>query len=129
VGASSGVAASSSSASAAGGGPAPTTPLTAVAGAVATSPALAPAAAAPPAADGSGGDGTDDSKTQKNRGRCWSCKKKVGLTGFECRCGFTFCGVHRYADAHACGFDYLSHDRAVLAKNNEKVVGAKLEKI
>ena len=40
----------------------------------------------------------DDGKTQRNRGRCWSCKKKVGLTGFECRCGFVYCGVHRYAD-------------------------------
>ncbi|KAG8098504.1 hypothetical protein GUJ93_ZPchr0013g34089 [Zizania palustris] len=28
--------------------------------------------------------------------RCFSFRKKVGLTGFECRCGDTFCSVHRY---------------------------------
>lgn len=30
--------------------------------------------------------------------RCGQCKKKVGLTGFDCRCGIVFCGMHRYAD-------------------------------
>jgi hypothetical protein len=34
-------------------------------------------------------------KTQKNRGRCFQCKKKVGLTGFECRCSKVFCGQVR----------------------------------
>ena len=139
----------------------------------------------------------DDSKIQKNKGRCWGCKKKVGLTGFECRCGYVFCGTHRYADQvralslsrsctsrvgfgrekhgvrrpsscqltgarslsslgtcaaavlphshptyhltspphvtlvlqHACSFDYKAHDRAVLAKANQKVVADKLEKV
>ncbi|GJM96876.1 hypothetical protein PR202_ga13749 [Eleusine coracana subsp. coracana] len=36
-------------------------------------------------------------KTAANR--CLTCRKKVGLTGFQCRCGGTFCGSHRYADA------------------------------
>ena len=50
--------------------------------------------------------------------------------GFECRCGQVFCGLHRYADAHACSFDYATHGRAILAKANTRVAGDKgLEKI
>ncbi len=29
--------------------------------------------------------------------RCTQCSKKVGLTGFGCRCGGTFCSMHRLA--------------------------------
>jgi len=43
--------------------------------------------------------------------RCISCKKKVGLLGFHCRCGGTFCEKHRYSDKHECSFDYRSHGR------------------
>lgn len=55
---------------------------------------------------------------QKNKKRCWECKKKVGLTGIECRCGFVYCNMHRYADQHSCSFDYKAADRAELAKRN-----------
>jgi hypothetical protein len=33
---------------------------------------------------------------QKNPGRCFACNKRVGLTGFKCRCDYVFCGAHRY---------------------------------
>ncbi|OQS04402.1 hypothetical protein THRCLA_20892 [Thraustotheca clavata] len=55
---------------------------------------------------------------QKNKSRCWDCKKKVGLTGIECRCGYVFCTNHRFADQHNCSFDYKAADRAELAKRN-----------
>ncbi|ETW00487.1 hypothetical protein H310_07102 [Aphanomyces invadans] len=55
---------------------------------------------------------------QKNKGRCWECKKKVGLTGIECRCGFVYCGSHRFADQHNCAYDFKAADRAELAKRN-----------
>ena len=38
--------------------------------------------------------------------RCATCKKKLGLTGFTCRCGGLFCSIHRYSDKHQCDFDY-----------------------
>eukprot|EP00922_Rhytidocystis_sp_ex-Travisia-forbesii_P036267 GHVS01053803.1.p1 GENE.GHVS01053803.1~~GHVS01053803.1.p1 ORF type:complete len:263 (-),score=53.64 GHVS01053803.1:1027-1815(-) len=66
---------------------------------------------------------------QTNRGRCWCCQAKIGLLGFTCRCGYLFCGKHRYADAHDCGFDYKAYDRQNLAKNNNRVVAEKLERI
>lgn len=66
---------------------------------------------------------------QKGRNRCFTCKKKVGLTGFKCRCENLFCGLHRYSDQHECSFDYKSDGRAKLEKENPQVVGAKIRKI
>ena len=34
-------------------------------------------------------------KPSKPTNRCAQCSKKVGLTGFGCRCGGTFCPAHR----------------------------------
>ncbi|KAG0523738.1 hypothetical protein BDA96_07G148400 [Sorghum bicolor] len=61
--------------------------------------------------------------------RCASCRKKVGLLGFPCRCGGTFCALHRYAEKHACGFDFKAAGREKIAKNNPLVVAAKINKI
>uniref|UniRef100_M8D084 Zinc finger A20 and AN1 domain-containing stress-associated protein 3 n=1 Tax=Aegilops tauschii TaxID=37682 RepID=M8D084_AEGTA len=44
-----------------------------------------------------GGEEETPEKTMKNR--CSACQKKVGLLGFACRCGATYCGAHRHADA------------------------------
>ncbi|KAL5257303.1 hypothetical protein ACHWQZ_G012286 [Mnemiopsis leidyi] len=65
----------------------------------------------------------------KGRNRCFTCNKKVGLTGFKCRCENLFCGLHRYSDQHQCPFDYKSDGRAKLEKENPQVVGAKIRKI
>ncbi|KAJ9599016.1 hypothetical protein L9F63_010473 [Diploptera punctata] len=52
-------------------------------------------------------DGKDsDKEGKKKKNRCAVCRKKVGLTGFECRCGGLYCAVHRYSDKHNCTFDY-----------------------
>ncbi|WVZ92769.1 hypothetical protein U9M48_038811 [Paspalum notatum var. saurae] len=61
--------------------------------------------------------------------RCLACRKKVGLLGFACRCGGTFCSMHRYAEKHACSFDFKKADREQIAKNNPLVVAPKLDKI
>uniref|UniRef100_A0A453AU47 AN1-type domain-containing protein n=2 Tax=Aegilops tauschii subsp. strangulata TaxID=200361 RepID=A0A453AU47_AEGTS len=58
--------------------------------------------------------------------RCMACKKKVGLLGFACRCGGTFCSLHRYVDGHACGFDYKKVGRELIAQQNPLVVPSKL---
>jgi predicted nucleic acid binding AN1-type Zn finger protein len=61
--------------------------------------------------------------------RCNKCRKKVGLTGFKCKCGLLFCGQHRYAEAHDCGFDYKTTQREKLAAANPVVQAAKMERI
>lgn len=68
-----------------------------------------------------------DSKKKSNR--CMSCRKKVGLTGFECRCGGLFCSTHRYSDKHNCSFDYRQLGAEEIRKNNPVVVCEKINKI
>ncbi|KAG7027205.1 Zinc finger A20 and AN1 domain-containing stress-associated protein 4, partial [Cucurbita argyrosperma subsp. argyrosperma] len=64
-----------------------------------------------------------------NPNRCSSCRKKVGLTGFRCRCGITFCGAHRYPEKHGCTFDFKSIGREEIARANPVVKADKLERI
>jgi type IV secretory pathway VirB10-like protein len=71
----------------------------------------------------------EDRPVQENRGRCFCCRKKVGLLGFECRCGYVFCSGHRHAQDHNCSFDYASFDKTNLAKANQKVVASKVDKL
>ncbi|CAD5182593.1 unnamed protein product [Musa acuminata subsp. malaccensis] len=61
--------------------------------------------------------------------RCSTCRKKVGLTGFRCRCGDLFCGRHRYSDSHDCSFDYKAFGREQIAKANPVVRPSKIIKI
>lgn len=66
---------------------------------------------------------------QKHKNRCFKCKKKIGLTGFKCRCGYIFCSEHRYSDKHECTFDYKLAGRQSIEKANPKVVASKINKI
>mmetsp|Transcript_44683 Transcript_44683/g.85412 ORF Transcript_44683/g.85412 Transcript_44683/m.85412 type:complete len:187 (+) Transcript_44683:473-1033(+) len=72
---------------------------------------------------------TDDPPIQKNHNRCFCCNKRVGLTGFKCRCSFTFCSEHRYSDKHDCTYDYKASHRDALAKANPTVVADKVQRI
>uniref|UniRef100_A0A674MIL4 Zgc:77486 n=1 Tax=Takifugu rubripes TaxID=31033 RepID=A0A674MIL4_TAKRU len=72
-------------------------------------------------------DQTPDKNKKKNR--CFSCRKKVGLTGFDCRCGNLFCAIHRYSDKHDCPYDYRSAAAARIRKENPIVVAEKIQKL
>ncbi|XWS71480.1 hypothetical protein CRYUN_Cryun03dG0141500 [Craigia yunnanensis] len=61
--------------------------------------------------------------------RCLTCKKRVGLTGFKCRCGMVLCGTHRYPEQHGCTFDFKGMGKEQIAKANPVVKGVKLQKI
>lgn len=78
-----------------------------------------------------GGEEETPEKTVKNR--CSACQKKVGLLGFACRCGATYCGAHRHADAHTCFFDYKAAGREQIARQNPRqnplVVAPKMARI
>ncbi|XP_034035501.1 AN1-type zinc finger protein 5 [Thalassophryne amazonica] len=79
------------------------------------------------AAQTSDGDQTPDKNKKKNR--CFSCRKKVGLTGFDCRCGNLFCAIHRYSDKHNCPYDYRSAAAARIRKENPVVMAEKIQKL
>lgn len=89
------------------------------------------------AIDSSKGEGTSSAMVSEDQeqprqpspNRCFSCKKRVGLTGLKCRCGNTFCSLHRYSDKHNCSFDYKTAGRDAIAKANPRVKADKLEKI
>ncbi|MED6198957.1 hypothetical protein PIB30_071585 [Stylosanthes scabra] len=61
--------------------------------------------------------------------RCATCRKRVGLTGFKCRCGVTFCGAHRYPEKHACSFDFKTVGREEIARANPVIKAEKLDRI
>ena len=71
----------------------------------------------------------DNSKLQTDPGKCWRCKKKVGLLGFPCKCGYIFCAKHRYNDRHNCTFDYREQQKISLEQKLEKVVERKVQEL
>ncbi|XP_019086028.1 PREDICTED: zinc finger A20 and AN1 domain-containing stress-associated protein 9-like [Camelina sativa] len=60
--------------------------------------------------------------------RCLCCNKKVGIVGFKCKCGSTFCGEHRYPETHDCTFDFKEIGRGEIAKANPVVKADKLQR-
>ncbi|GAB4832610.1 switch-activating protein Sap1 [Ancistrocladus abbreviatus] len=61
--------------------------------------------------------------------RCFGCRRRVGLTGFRCRCGELFCAEHRYTDRHDCSYDYKAAGREAIARENPVVKAAKIVKL
>lgn len=107
--------------------PPPASPVvpTAAAGPSSSSSRSSSAAAAPEASPAAATAGDSAGKPST---RCQQCRKKVGLTGFKCKCGQLFCGAHRYAEAHACTFDYRTAEREKLAAANPLVQASKVER-
>nr|CAD1822442.1 unnamed protein product [Ananas comosus var. bracteatus] len=71
----------------------------------------------------------EDHGKSRAANRCFMCRKKVGLTGFKCRCGGTFCSAHRFYETHQCSFDYKTVGREAIAKENPVVKAEKIKKI
>ena len=62
--------------------------------------------------------------------RCEKCQKKLRLAQqFQCKCRAFFCSAHKYADTHACSFDFKKEWRDALDSKNPKINGKKIEKI
>lgn len=80
-----------------------------------------------PVADPSPSSAETEQKAQPNR--CMTCRRRVGLTGFKCRCGLTLCSSHRYPEQHGCEFDFKGMGREQIAKANPVVKGEKLQRI
>ncbi|KAL8467476.1 hypothetical protein ACS0TY_030931 [Phlomoides rotata] len=72
---------------------------------------------------------SSEPKPKEGPTRCTTCRKRVGLTGFSCRCGNLFCSLHRYSDKHECPFDYRTAAQDAIAKANPLVKADKLDKI
>jgi hypothetical protein len=57
------------------------------------------------------------------------CKKKLGLTGFACRCGDYYCSAHRSDEVHHCSYDYRGENMKHLSSMLVKVNGTKIDVI
>ncbi|PHT26817.1 Zinc finger A20 and AN1 domain-containing stress-associated protein 8 [Capsicum baccatum] len=68
-------------------------------------------------------------KSKEGLKKCTACRKRVGLTGFSCKCGDLFCAVHHYSDKHNCPFDYRNAGQNAIAKENPIIVEEKRNKI
>ena len=73
--------------------------------------------------------GEEEQTPEETKNRCVACRKKLGLMGFTCRCGGTYCGAHRHDGAHECWFDYKTVGREDIARQNPVVVLQKIARI
>ena len=56
-----------------------------------------------------------------------SCKKKLDLTAFPCKCTKFYCSLHRISEDHACTYDYVADARRELLKTmSSPVLAAKV---
>ena len=69
------------------------------------------------------------SEVKREVNRCFGCRRKVGLTGFRCRCGELFCAEHRYTDRHVCSYDYKAAGSEAIARENPVVKAAKIVRV
>jgi len=68
-------------------------------------------------------------KDPKPINRCLTCRKKVGIYGFLCKCEGYYCTVHRYPETHECLFDYKNEGKMKIIKDNPIIKAAKIHKI
>jgi predicted nucleic acid binding AN1-type Zn finger protein len=58
-----------------------------------------------------------------------SCRKKVSILGFLCKCGKTYCEKHRLPEDHSpCSHDWSAEGRCKITKENPVIVAAKVLK-
>ena len=66
---------------------------------------------------------------QTDKKRCFTCQKKVGLLGIECKCKFVFCNAHRMPEEHSCEFNFKEKGQKDLEKTVIKVEKGKITQI
>lgn len=44
------------------------------------------------------------------------CGVKLGLLGFDCKCGAKFCAKHRHPECHGCVYNHKAAGLEILAK-------------
>lgn len=73
----------------------------------------------------------NDKILEQNKCQLNSCNRKLSLTEKEikCKCGNIFCSKHRHTAYHDCKFDFKKNNKELLAKNLDKIIGEKINKI
>ena len=60
---------------------------------------------------------------------CECCKKKLTISDFSCRCGGTYCSIHRPDSEHKCTYDYRAENVRALSSIMKVVIAKKVEAI
>ena len=73
----------------------------------------------------------NENEMSKKRCSAPECKKKLSLVQQTtlCKCSKAFCGAHRHAENHSCGFDYQAKTQRDLSNALVKIRGEKVEVI
>ena len=76
------------------------------------------------------GEMPEGEKAEKPK-RCQhlSCKTKLMLSDFACKCENYYCSSHRHAESHSCSFDFKKQSHLQLEKQLVKVVSSKLDRV
>jgi len=70
-----------------------------------------------------------DASKKPNTKKCGCCAKKLMLSDFGCsKCEIRFCSAHRLPELHACPHDFKKEGQTLLAKQNPRVIGDKMER-
>ncbi|KAL0004194.1 hypothetical protein SO802_011755 [Lithocarpus litseifolius] len=69
------------------------------------------------------------SEVKRKVNQCFGCRRKVGLTGFQCRCGKLFFAEHQYTDRHVCSYDYKATGCEAIARINPVIKATKIVEI
>lgn len=57
-----------------------------------------------------------------------TCKCKLGLVAYPCRCSKYFCSEHRFSDDHKCSYNFKEDQKKTLLKYmSSPVISAKVE--
>lgn len=75
-------------------------------------------------------DSTPSAKKEKPK-RCEhiSCKAKLMLSDFSCKCGNYYCNSHKHAELHSCSYNFKEQGHLNLEKQLVKVVSSKLDRV
>ena len=66
---------------------------------------------------------------QIDHSKCYTCKRKVGVMAYKCKCGFTFCKFHRLPEEHDCTYDFAAEQKKRLEEQNPVVSKRQLDSI
>lgn len=63
--------------------------------------------------------------------KCWKCNRRIGLLGFDCKCAYKFCAMHRQPEDHSCNYDFTEYKRKQLTDtlNSQSINQNKINRI
>ena len=73
----------------------------------------------------------ESKKRKRKRCEYEVCNKRLKVVELEleCKCGKSYCKVHRYPEDHECSYNFKEMGKRDIEKMNEKIIGNKIEYI